>query len=206
MKKRILAALLLSVILLAGCSGKGQADLQSRGLELLQKLDRMAQSSEYVGFCSGSEEIAREIEQIGAADYSQPQAVYEVILPEKILGMPVQGLSEELQEDLLNRMFASLPSQLNAAQGVNVLAASSVLTVSDHFIDKTLKERALYFYLYGGEWSGAVYFLPGEENILSAGANFVKNEELAAVSSEEELADWLQQSLGLQNGRIRRAD
>ena len=77
----------LSLGLISGCGageqkGKEQVSLYDRGLRLVERMDTMAESENYWNMMTSSEEMVSVIKEIGAQDYSDPRAVYQVKLSE----------------------------------------------------------------------------------------------------------------------------
>lgn len=202
MKKHLISVTIfvLMIVVLAGCSAKdGNVDalLYTKGHELVKRMDKMAENQDYIKLISSSMELEEIIREIGKKDYSQPRGVYKVIIP-KGLGPnfaygDISGMPEDLQKEIEKRFVVTTPSRVNALKGATVLAASSVITSSDNFIQQGLTNNTLYIYLYEGEVSALVSFLPGSENIVGASASFVINDSLNKVSSDSEMSQWLKE-------------
>ena len=202
-----LLTLLLSMVLWSGCAVSTMAGndvLYEKGLEVVKKMDSMAESKEYIRFMAALPEIENTLEDIGSGDYSVPRAVYQVIItPAEIdmllesVGGDLSQLSEELLLEIRNRMVASIPSRINGLAGVSSLAATTAVAAQDNFIEDTQPSYALYFYLYDEAYPAAVSFVPGGENIVTANGYFIINEDLTEVTSEEKFVEWLRETAGL---------
>lgn len=212
----------LSVVLLSGCAGASgmqgdgkagqKVSLYDRGLKLMAKMDLMAESDGYTEMMTSSPEVTKVVEEIGAQDYSVPKAVYEVKLPGDVLKnlLDIYGgetdsmpeLPEELQEDLEHRIAESVPTMLSAMEGSNVLAAVSLITADDYFIDESVTGDTIYFYLYDGRCCGAVVFSPHDDGIVSASGRMIVSEMLSQAADEEEMKDWIMENAGLLGAEI----
>lgn len=221
--KRWMAAA-LSAILLSGCAGASgtqgdskageiqKVSLYDRGLKLMAKMDLMAESDGYTEMMTFSTEVMKVVEEIGDQDYSVPKAVYEVKLSGDTLKnlLDIYGgetdsmpeLPEELQEDLERRIAESVPTMLSAMEGSNVLAAVSLITADDYFIDESITVDTIYFYLYDGRCCGAVVFSPHDDGIVSASGRMIVSEMLSQAADEEEMKDWIMENAGLLGAEI----
>ena len=97
----------------------------------------------------------------------------------------LNGISNELKENLLSRSFGSLITQRNGYAGVNNLAASSVLTLGKSFVDGSLAEDVIYIYTFENAFPVAVTFTVGENGAVSAGGNFIMYEDFTCGSAAE---------------------
>lgn len=214
-------AVIAAAVFLSGCSSGGQgktdagakADLKTeagtvslydRGLELMKKMDAMAENKEYAQLLTSSENMFAVMEEIGAEDYSKPEKVYQVKLSKETMDLLFQAYGgtgdsfpDDLRTDLERRMTAAVPTMFSAMEGTEVLAAVSLITAEDYFIDNSVSGNLIYFYLYDGSCCGAVVFSSHEEGIVSASGRMIKNQALNQIREQEELTDWLMENGGL---------
>lgn len=211
-KKMRWMAIGAAAVLLGGCSNgpKKTVSLYDRGLEIVKRMDTMAETEEYAKIMTSSQEILDIIKEIGAGDYSQPKAVYEVKLSEasaemlfSSFGGSMDALSQELKGELLYRMTSSIPTMFSAMAGAETLAAISLITADDYFIEESVSGNLLYFYIYDSECCGAVVFSGHEDGIVSAKGAMIKNEALRQVSDLEEITQWLAENAGLMGVEIK---
>ena len=195
-------AVLLSLCLLSGCAGgekaPGNVSLYDRGLALIEKIDSMAESEEYMGMVSGSPEVMEIIKEIGAGDYGTPRSVWKVTLSEEAVdqllefyGAPADRIPQELAAELRQRLLETIPTMLSSGGGASALAAASVATSSDYFIDPDLSENVQYFYLYEGKYGAAVTFCVHDEHIVSAQGRFIVNEQFGQMTDFSGLEEIL---------------
>ena len=112
MKK--LTAILLAILLLAGCSAgeKQEKSAYDHGLELVTMLDEMSESEEYIQIYTGASSINEIVAGIGELDYSAPSNVYKITVSEENLSAMaelgrLEGASEELQSFVKQRTLAA---------------------------------------------------------------------------------------------------
>ena len=168
MKKAIAFVLVLVTILgLAACGAvkevKESKSLYAHGLEVVSMLSEMTRSENFIGIYTANSEIKDIILALGDHSYEIPDAVYAITVPEDtLMGMAelsnLEGASEELKSYLMQRVMASLMSQINAMSGVENLAASSVCTVGKTFVSENATENVIYIYVYEGTAPVAVTF------------------------------------------------
>lgn len=159
----------------------GQEDSPARtllehGQELVSLMGQMAGNDAYIQLYTGSPQIGEILSAAGEGDFSSPAAVYRVLVPESALGQyglveldSLDGLSQELRENVKARAVSSLPTLLNSMGGASVLAAASVCTAGKTFFSAEVpKNGVIYLYLYEDAVPAAVVFLPGEDGTVSA--------------------------------------
>ena len=195
MKKAIAFVLVLVIILgLAACGAvkevKESKSLYAHGLEVVSMLSEMTRSENFIGIYTANSEIKDIILALGNHPYETPDAVYAITVPEDILmGMAelsnLEGASEELKSYLMQRVMASLMSQINAMSGVENLAASSVCTVGKTFVSENVTENVIYIYVYEGTAPVAVTFTLGEDHTVSATGTFIFYDGFTCRSAEE---------------------
>ena len=195
MKKAIAFILVLVIILgLAACGAvkevKESKSLYAHGLEVVSMLSEMTRSENFIGIYTANSEIKDIILALGDHSYEIPDAVYAITVPEDtLMGMAelsnLEGASEELKSYLMQRVMASLMSQINAMIGVENLAASSDCTVGKTFVSENATENMMYFYVYEGTAPVAVTFTLGEDHTVSATGTFIFYKGFTCGSAEE---------------------
>lgn len=160
--------------------------LAEKGLGIAKNIDLMAENKEYVALFSSGEEIKQKAEEIAVTDLSSPKAVYKLSGITFKDDMDISAFEEPLKTKLYNRMLGSAANVINSANGVDAVAASSILTDSDSFICKGLDEPCLYCYTYDG-CCVMVSFVPVGEDIVNANGSVVLSDKLSSVTSAEEL-------------------
>ena len=195
MKKAIAFVLVLVIILgLAACGAvkevKESKSLYAHGLEVVSMLSEMTRSENFIGIYTANSEIKDIILALGNHPYETPDAVYAITVPEDaLMGMAelsnLEGASEELKSYLMQRVMASLMSQINAMSGVENLAASSVCTVGKTFVSENATENVIYIYVYEGTAPVAVTFTLGEDHTVSATGTFIFYDGFTCGSAEE---------------------
>ena len=181
--------------------------LYTKGLELISAIDEIAESEEYREVFSASNEVDTVSSKMGNGDYSAPKAVYkisEIELTQNISDM--SSLSENLQKNIQNKIYVALPTMLNASVGTNEIAASSIVTDSKYFICNKLSDSCLYLYVYDGDYSSMVSFIPHDENIVSAGGCFITNKALEDTSSAETIKDSLLKSGYIKSCKVEKTE
>ena len=93
-------------------------------------------------------------------------------------------MSDRLRSFMEERIQAAIATEINAAGGAMLLAASSICTASKTFVCQELTENAIYLYTYGDGVPAAVSFLRGEDGSVSATASFLLDESFPADDPE----------------------
>lgn len=165
--------------------------LAVKGLDIIAKMDKLAESKEYIESLSSQEEFSAILNEIAAGDYSTPTAVYKAVVPEGViaesLGASIDSFSDDIKSLVDDRLLASIPSQINAYEGVSALAALTLVSASTAAYVEGVEESQLYIFIYDNGYSAMVAFMPQEANVISISSGFVKSDELANITSADEL-------------------
>lgn len=182
----------------AALDGTMEGSLYARGLAMVQRMDTMAGSDAYCGMMSSSSEVLDILDAISAGDYTKPKAVYQVKIlePEALdlalaYGKDMGSLPEELKKHLRHRLVAAVPSMMSSFNGASSLAAVSLITSEDFFLDEDVSGETLYIYVYDEDYCASVLFSARGEGIVSASSMFICNDGLKDVADEEAFAQWL---------------
>ena len=183
---------LVMAISLCACGGNTSSgkSIYDHGLDVISLMTEAAGSELYVAAYTANPEVKEIIDVIAEGNYTEPKAVYSMTASEeKLLTMLMventDGISEGLRNTLITKALPAMTTQLNAYCGVSELAASGVLTMGKTFVDATLDENVIYFYIYEDAVPVAVAFTKGEDNTVSASGTFVMYDAFNGVSAEE---------------------
>lgn len=205
--KKIIALTIITVMAvgLTACAvsknENKKTSLLDKGLSLIEKVETLSESKEYISLYSASEEITNIINDIGSKDYKEPKAVFTLNNLAEIYFDSIVGdvaLSDEIKDMVKDRFPSVLPTQLNSKKGAMTVAATSIITYSDSFIDSTLLTTTTYLYVFDNEYSFMVTFVPYDENIVNATVNVIVNEDLGKCSTIDEVADFLKAAVGFE--------
>lgn len=203
MKKAVFAfGMFMAAGMLSACSAgdvsRKEKSLYEHGLDLIAVMDEMTENHTYTKTFSVSGEIEEIINEIAEGDYRNPDDVFEITISDENLDRMVSSLnggggmdemSEELKENLRQKMFASVMTQLNGRSGAKNLAAASICTAGKSFVSKTASNDIIYFYVYDDAQPVAVTFIHGEDGAVNATATFVLYEDLKdAIMIDLEMA------------------
>ena len=197
-----LALALAMILLLGGCAKEAappselpaQAKtLRERGAELALELAETAGNRDYLSLYTGDTEILDLLTgAVEGKDYTSPDVVYGIRVSENALDQIfslepdyLESLPEELRQKVRDRFFQGLPNQLNAMNGAETLAATSICTTSRLFVDPGVTEGIIYLYTYHNGTPIAVTFQPGEDGAVSAHATFLFYDQLPIGSLEQ---------------------
>ena len=208
MKK--LGVMLLAVIILVSttsCSNdktlnqSNSITLYKKGLEMTMQMDLLAENKDFTNLFVVSDRISKKAIDIGKHDYSKPKAVYEIVglddsALQSLLDEGGIKLDSKIQDIIKGRFGLAVASQINALNGTDFLATTSILTVGDSFLYKGLDEQKIYLYLYDGKYNSLVTFIPLEDNIVVTSANFVMHESFSGFSTAEDVTSFFAEGMG----------
>lgn len=190
-----LAAMIVLIMIfnLSACSKESHAETKSlyaQGLEVVKLMSEMAQTEEYAGIYTESNEIRTVIQNISSGDFSSPKAVYAISIADDDLAAMAElgnldNASEELKNYIMQRTFPVLITQINAMSGTTNLAVSSVCSVGKTFVNENATENVIYLYVYENAVPVAVIFTVGENHAVSASGMFIMYDGFTCGSADE---------------------
>ena len=143
--------------------------LAKKGLELIDRMNRLAHSEEYLNLMTGASEIRDEIAVITATDYTKPREIYLVD------GAAfVADTTDFIRNYMRKRTLRSVASMINGRNGTQSLAATAMLQVDDAFRCEAVGHTVIFLYTYGSPYSVQVTYDPAEDGTVMALASFVK--------------------------------
>ncbi len=181
-KMRVLVIVLALSAALIGCGNSAEKketkSLYEHGIELISLMEEMAKSDSYLPLYSGSNELQEIVSVVGTGNYTEPEAVYKISVNEETLYMMsemqvMEDASEELKNYVTARTYGTIPTQINATGGANILAAASICTASKTFVSDELDGSAIYLYTYENAVPAMVTFTAGEDGAVSASSCFI---------------------------------
>lgn len=143
--------------------------LAEKGLELIDRMNRLAHSEEYLNLMTGASEIRDEIAVITATDYTKPREIYLVD------GAAfVADTTDFIRNYMRKRTLRSVASMINGRNGTQSLAVTAMLQVDDAFRSEAVGHTVIFLYTYGSPYSVLVTYDPAEDGTVMALASFVK--------------------------------
>lgn len=157
-------------------SGKSLAE---HGMDLIALIQDMVSDNVYATIYMGSSQaVTDEIAKLGEGDYSAPQAVYKVTVPNLAAFLDAtiaangsaNTLSEPLKEYMRSRMILTVASMVNNMYGSAAIAAATICTAAGTFVSDELTENMLYVYVFENAHPILITFFQGEDSTVSATA------------------------------------
>lgn len=143
--------------------------LAKKGLELIDRMNCLAHSEEYLTLLTGASEIRDEIAAITATDCSKPQEIY------LIDGTAFSAdTTDFIHNYIRKRTIRSLASMINGRNGTQSLAATAMLQVDNAFRCETVDHTVIFLYTYGSPYSVLVTYDSAEDGTVMALTSFVK--------------------------------
>ncbi len=206
MKSKLLVVIsMIAVLVLSACSNtEGEAASEQLSLEqqaqiLIDEVIMLAASEDYLNLVTGQGEIRNIIDDIAAQDYSSALSTYQLDGVNELIMefMLAEGsLDPQIEEIVGTRMAGVLPGQINAMNGTETLAATSILSHSNSFIFEGLDKPTIYLYTFDHDYSFMVQFTPNQQNIVNANINIIANAELKDLLTTEDLMEYFMAMTG----------
>ena len=196
MKKWISVLLTIVVTMsLTACGSSQACSLYAQGMDMVSKMAEMTQSEEYLKLYTDSEQVIEVVKEIAEGDFTEPEAVYSMNIPEESLATllelgDVEELSVELKDIAKDKLMGSWVTYMNGMSGTLQIVASSVCSMEKTFVNKDVTESVIYIYTFEDATPIGITFLVGEDGAIAAKGFFIMNGELN-IESVEELAAFL---------------
>ncbi len=150
--------------------------LLNEALSLAQQVDDMARSEQWMQLMSGSDTLL-EAARSFAGNRETTEAVYRLVLTDddvaqilaQLTNEQVPQLDEALMAQFSNRMLSGLASQMNAAVGVEALAAANCLQAASVFAGD-VEDPVVYLLTYA-DASPILVVFQGERGAVQAVAS-----------------------------------
>ena len=156
--------------------------LYDKGLEIAKTIDMLAESDIYRTITDADNGVSELMDKIGQQDYETPVKAVKISGEyDKLFDLAFNAEGLEINDELKNIIkkkydFNShMVSILNARDGVEMIAAASLLSNKDIFLFDGLSEKMTYLYLYDDDFAVSVTFTPYDGGIVEANGMIVKN-------------------------------
>ena len=215
--KTILYLLLfVTICFISGCSGillsenmdknsSNPPQLTERGIQLISKVDTLAETEEYISLYTADTEIIDIIQNLSKQDYTKPETIFllengnDILLQQMI---PQINLSENILQMIQNKFATLLPTKINTITSTEALVVQSILNYNESFIDLTVSSPSTYLYTYPNGYSFIVNYIPQKEGIVEANISVILHPELSQCSSTDDLIQFFKNTLLLENLNI----
>ena len=223
MKKNIstISMFLMVLMLLCACADTPNnlsdmplnQHLITKSIELTCTMDSLAQSDEYMMLISVQPELNDIIAKIGNDEYKAPNKAVIIKVSDEAIGSIIWGnigelnLPDDAYEMVVARMYSSVPSMINAQQGVTTLAATSVISVGKAFQQHRDFSNNTYVVLIYDNYSSVTVFIKSGEGTISASTTFLfLPDDIKRTVTEETAADYLSQEFNISGIEIEYID
>lgn len=207
MKKKIIIILTAFMMFgMAACGVENEpVSLYEQGLEVVALMEEMTDNQSYIQMFTGNTQISEVIQSNTNGDYSEPLAVYEVVLQKDNFQSLLENediqttMSDGVKRIIGKKVNASMITQINAYGGSENLAASTICTAGISFVSSEVKEDVIYIYVYENTAPVAVVFLQEGNDIVSANGTFMFGEEYTNLTEDNilQLFEGLYETIGV---------
>lgn len=193
MKRLLMIGMLFVALGLSGCGGgkREEESLYEHGLEVVELMTEMVNNEAYVQNFTANDEILSIVKKISKGNYDVPREVYEINLGDNVSGLlfgeneGLIAISDQLKRVMEKKAISAVVTQINAYGGATNLAASTVCTAGQSFVNDQLEEDIIYIYLYEEAKPVAVTFLSEGNGIVSANGCFLMLDEAESFGENE---------------------
>lgn len=175
----------------AGCGEKpkDRPTLYEKGLSCVATLSEEL-DEEYIEYFSSYGELTELVREFAKQDYSTPESVYEIKYADGglrqfltvVIGEQADGLPDTVRDRM--KGFSYLVNIINARMGSDYLAASSMLTAQELFVNEAVTEDTAYIYFYRDAYPVLVSFQAGEDGAVLAVGNYIFSDAMKEYGSD----------------------
>lgn len=158
--------------------------LATKGLKLIDRMNRLAHSKAYLSHVTDAQVIHDEVAVITAADYSTPQEIF-LIDGAAFIADTTDFISDYIRE----KTVRSIPTMINGLNGTQSLAATALLQVDDAFRYEGLDHTVICLFIYNSPYSVMVTYNPTEDGTVLAIASFVRFASSDSTLDTHHIAD-----------------
>lgn len=176
-------------------------------------MDSLAQNSGYISMTSGAPDLIELVTAIGADDYAAPNKALLIKVTDAAVDSIIKNMVGELNlqgdahEMVVTRMLSSVPSIVNAQQGINTLAATSTLTVGKAFQQRNDFTGNAYVILIYENYNSVTFLRNSDEGITSASATFLfLADDMKKSVTDETVTDYLSEKLNIKGVEVEYID
>ena len=194
MMKKLFALVLVLTLALAMFAALAEDQWYlEKSIALAERMGRMAGDESYVSLFVPNADIQPLVAQVGAQDYSEPTSARLVSLGgaglilnlAKMLDEPdFSSLSDEVLAELNKRLPGMLGSYFAAKEDYKWVEVTSVLNMSETFVQPEGFEPCVVLLTYEGEYGAIVSFHATGEETLTAFVTPLKTESVDAALEE----------------------
>ena len=187
MKKNFIICLLILTVLFTSCSGKSRS-VEDCSADVISLMSEMLKDENYAKSYNLSQSCNDTVEEMKAADYSDPIAIYELSVSAKDLlsscDISTDNMKTDLKDYLTSSAYTSFASFINRKAGVDAITISAVYNAQQSFVCNDITENKLLLYVYEGGNPIIVSVLPGDSGAVRITGNFIINESFLTDSEE----------------------
>lgn len=173
------------------------ASLETRGLQLTQRMYLLANDSVYTTYTVNAEKVKSLVKEIGEQAFDKPRKVFFIRHLQMKQSEDLLTQSSVTKPILIDRLLRSIPSQLNARQGSELLAATSLLFTEDAFLYDGLEEYTFYLYLYEGSYQSLVLYRPAKNHIVLVNASLISHPSLEEAKTADDVKRFFAEVLDM---------
>jgi len=208
----VIATILALILSCAGCQLKKKSvSLYEEAITISEKIGVLTKDEDYVMLFTGSNNLEDRISEIAEQDFTKPKAVYRITgINESTMMFMKEELNhilkEETEEIFKERFAASICNQINARNGADFMAATSILSVRDAFYNNELKDTEIFLCVYDEDYGTMTAFTPYDGGIVDASSTIVMMEGLSKAASEDEVKSIIQNIRGMSDIKVEKVE
>lgn len=160
--------------------------LINESLNLIQNLCLLAKDTAYIKYSTGNTDVVKLIKDLSSCDYQSHHTVFKIDNLRPFLRKLNDGAANKI---LIEKLYRSIPMQINSFSGSANLVATSLLACDDVFYYGELKDTCAFVFGYDG-YCCMVLYAPKKEGIVQAFATFLIHPMLENIQRAEQLEEF----------------
>lgn len=207
---------LIICYLFTGCKKGDSGDkeiistsLIDAGDKVVSTMSNMVSNEDYKKLMSVPEDMESAVSLIESGDYKSPLNIYELHIPESRIEtiasmsseVSLSDMNDGLRDNVTDKIYAALANQINGRYyGAMYMAAASMYTCNQLFVNSELQENKVYLYTFEKGCPIMISFIKGDDGATMAVGSFLMYKELD--NTDEAVAEMVKDTLYISDSLI----
>lgn len=185
-----------------GHTENGSDMLFLKGLEMMKQSVSLTLDTAYIQNTTKNTAVLNVIQSLGTCSERFDYKAYKIPDLRPFIRQTTDNITDT-GTILEERLYRSIPMQINAQGGSANLAATSLLTYDDVFHNNDIDQPCIILYSFD-RYCCMVLFIPKKEHIVSAYATFIVHSRITAFETEEDVKEFFHNTMGISNINVKK--
>ena len=197
--QKLISSIIIIALMLCPLSAIAENWYITQGENLVGRLCELASDETYATLFTGADDVLEQVRLFAQTDFSEIEEARIFYLPDSEASFSLLSLigtfsdetfpefSETVSAELYKRFPAMIISAINGQAGVSWLAASTMLTTSETYVQPEDFRSGILLLEYPGDFAVAVAFMQTGTDTVTVSATAVSSSTLEMLTGEMSL-------------------